>query len=57
MEHNVELHLYANCYLDGTFDVLRVLDFGPSTAMKNSVIKVDYDYRPWPVVGGNLLWQ
>lgn len=42
-------------FCDDTFIVHRRIRKVPVN-MLNSVIKIDYEYRPWPRVGDNLLW-
>lgn len=41
---------------DKTFEVYHWW-YSPEKFAKDSVLKLDYNYVPWPRHNGNLLWQ
>lgn len=50
----MEIYLAVDLNTDGSFLVYRSLD-KPYRGLI-SVLVIDYNYRPWPRRGGNLLW-
>lgn len=51
----MELFLWLDLINEKTFRVYRELRKHPAW-LTDSVIKLDYNYLPWPRKDGNLLW-
>lgn len=51
----MELCLVISVSADGTFDVFRQLQPIDQWA-RDCVMKLNYDWTPWPRKEGNLLW-
>lgn len=51
------MEIYLSVYFngDGTFRVYRQIT--EVNNLRTSVLKLDYQYIPWPREGGNLLWS
>jgi len=52
----MNLILFITINDDSTFKVFRAL-VNSEQLFRDAVIKVDYNYTPWPRHNGNLLWQ